>query len=104
MAIELKKFQAEFKTLETAATAAFGEWKLVGDTQGGFKKLLDGARLSIGDRIGELKARGNPGVKLDFRDKPDGYVVSAQDVEEELARIGHDVQPLPIAKRENDDV
>lgn len=30
-----------------------------------------------------------PGVKLDFRHFPDGYVVTAEDVEQELARIGH---------------
>lgn len=37
-----------------------------------------------------------PGVKLDFRAKPDGYVVTAQDVADELARIGHTLQPLEI--------
>jgi kynurenine formamidase len=37
-----------------------------------------------------------PGVKLDFRAKPDGYVCTARDVEEELARIGHSLQPLDI--------
>jgi len=37
-----------------------------------------------------------PGVKLDFRHLSDGYVVSASDVEEELARIGHVLQPLDI--------
>ena len=30
-----------------------------------------------------------PGVKLDFRHFPDGYVATARDVEAELARIGH---------------
>lgn len=38
----------------------------------------------------------NPAVKLDFRDFEDGYVVTAQDVEDELRRIGHDLQPLDI--------
>jgi Predicted metal-dependent hydrolase len=38
----------------------------------------------------------NPGVKLDFRHLPDGYVVSATEVEAELDRIGHDIQPLDI--------
>jgi kynurenine formamidase len=38
----------------------------------------------------------NPGVKLDFRDKPNGYVVTAQDVEDELKRIGHELQPFDI--------
>jgi kynurenine formamidase len=37
-----------------------------------------------------------PGVKLDFRHLPDGYVVTARDVEAELARIGHRLQPLEI--------
>jgi kynurenine formamidase len=37
-----------------------------------------------------------PGVKLDFRHLPDGHVVTAAEVEAELARIGHDLQPLDI--------
>ena len=37
-----------------------------------------------------------PGVKLDFRHFPDGYVVTAEDVEAELARIGHTLSPLEI--------
>ena len=37
-----------------------------------------------------------PGVKLDFRGRPDGYVVTAQDVEAELKRIGHSLRPLDI--------
>ena len=37
-----------------------------------------------------------PGVKLDFRECQDGYVVNADDVEAELKRIGHDLQPLDI--------
>lgn len=37
-----------------------------------------------------------PGVKLDFRHLDDGYVVTADDVERELKRIGHDLQPLEI--------
>jgi kynurenine formamidase len=28
-----------------------------------------------------------PGVKLDFRERPDGYVITAADIEAELARI-----------------
>lgn len=38
----------------------------------------------------------NPGVKLDFRHFVDGYIVTAADVEAELKRIGHDLQPLDI--------
>ena len=37
-----------------------------------------------------------PGVKLDFRDKPDGYVVTAQDVDDELARIDHKLAQFDI--------
>jgi kynurenine formamidase len=36
------------------------------------------------------------GVKLDFRHFPDGYVVTAKDVEAELERIGHTLNPLDI--------
>ncbi len=37
-----------------------------------------------------------PGVKLDFRHLPDGHVVSAAEIEAELARIGHELKPLDI--------
>ena len=37
-----------------------------------------------------------PGVKLDFRHLADGYVVTAAEVEAELARIGHTLKPLDI--------
>ena len=37
-----------------------------------------------------------PGIKLDFRDLPDGHVVTAAEVEAELDRIGHRLQPLDI--------
>ncbi len=37
-----------------------------------------------------------PGVKLDFRHLPDGHVVTAAEVEAELKRIGHDIQPGDI--------
>jgi kynurenine formamidase len=37
-----------------------------------------------------------PGVKLDFRALPDGHVVSAAEVQAELDRIGHALQPGDI--------
>lgn len=37
-----------------------------------------------------------PGVKLDFRHLPDGHVVSAEEVEAELNRIGHTLAPFDI--------
>ena len=37
-----------------------------------------------------------PGVKLDFRHFGNGYVATGQDVEQELKRIGHELQPFDI--------
>jgi len=37
-----------------------------------------------------------PAVKLDFRHFPDGYVVTATDIDTELDRIGHRLSPLEI--------
>jgi len=37
-----------------------------------------------------------PGVKLDFRHLPDGYVATPGDIEAELKRIGHTLRPLEI--------
>jgi kynurenine formamidase len=37
-----------------------------------------------------------PGVKLDFRAFPDGYVATAKDVETELQRVRHALKPLEI--------
>jgi kynurenine formamidase len=37
-----------------------------------------------------------PGVKLDFRDAPDGYLVQPDDIQAELDRIGYTLQPYDI--------
>jgi kynurenine formamidase len=37
-----------------------------------------------------------PDVKLDFREMPDGHVVSAAEVAAELRRIGHELKPFDI--------
>ncbi len=37
-----------------------------------------------------------PGIKLDFRHFPDGYVAAANDVAEELDRIQYQIQPFDI--------
>jgi len=37
-----------------------------------------------------------PGVKLDFRKFDDGHVITANEVETELKRIGYDLKPLDI--------
>ena len=61
-----------------------------------FASTMDrGARASTIDEI-PLDWCFRPGVKLDFRGFADGYVATADDVETELARIGHDLQPYDI--------
>ena len=60
------------------------------------KDNLRGAERAITIDEVPLEWCFQPGIKLDFRDKPDGYVVTAQDVEDELARIGVTLEPLNI--------
>jgi kynurenine formamidase len=61
-----------------------------------FHSTMDkGARAKTIDEI-PLDWCFRPGVKLDFRHFADGYVVTKQDVIDELARIGHALQPLDI--------
>ncbi|MFD1193882.1 cyclase family protein [Seohaeicola saemankumensis] len=57
---------------------------------------MDGGKRAITIDEVPLEWCMNPGVKLDFRHLPDGHLVSAAEVEAELARIGHDLQPLEI--------
>ena len=57
---------------------------------------VGGSRPSIAIHDVPLDWCFKPGVKLDFRHFADGYVVTAQDVETELARIGHTLTPLEI--------
>lgn len=57
---------------------------------------MDGGKRAITIDEVPLDWCMNPGVKLDFRHLPDGYLVSAAEVEAELARIGHELQPLDI--------
>ncbi|MBL8591016.1 MAG: cyclase family protein, partial [Methylobacteriaceae bacterium] len=54
-----------------------------------------GARAATIDEI-PLDWCFAPAVKLDFRDRPDGHVCSAAEVEAELRRIGHELRPLDI--------
>jgi kynurenine formamidase len=58
--------------------------------------LVPGGEPSM--RIDELPLEWcfQPAVKLDFRHFEDGYVVQPGDVEAELRRIGHTLQPLEI--------
>jgi kynurenine formamidase len=61
-----------------------------------FASTMDGGRRAITIDEVPLEWCFQPGVKLDFRRFPDGYVATAADMEAELARIGHTLQPLEI--------
>jgi kynurenine formamidase len=57
---------------------------------------MDGGRRSITIDEVPLEWCMNRAVKLDFRHLPDGYVVQASEVADELERIGHEIEPLDI--------
>ncbi|MGE0628102.1 MAG: cyclase family protein [Hyphomicrobiaceae bacterium] len=61
-----------------------------------FASTMDGGKPAL--KIDEVPLDWclQPGVKLDFRHLPDGYVATADDVEAELKRIGHELKPLEI--------
>lgn len=61
-----------------------------------FASTMDGGDRAITIDEVPLDWCFQPGVKLDFRHFEDGYVVTAGDVENELARIGHTLSPLEI--------
>ena len=61
-----------------------------------FASTMDGGKRAITIDEVPLEWCFQPGVKLDFRHFEDGYVASAADVEAELARIGHELQPPEI--------
>ncbi len=61
-----------------------------------FASTMDGGKPALTIDEVPLDWCFQPGVKLDFRHLPDGYVATAADVEKELARIGHSLQPLDI--------
>jgi kynurenine formamidase len=61
-----------------------------------FHSTMDGGKRAITIDEVPLDWCLRPGVKLDFRHLEDGYVASRGDVEAELKRIGHDLQPLDI--------
>ena len=58
-------------------------------------KTIDGKPMMTIDEV-PLDWFFRPGVKLDFRNMPDGHVVTAAEVEAELARIGHQLEPFDI--------
>jgi len=56
---------------------------------------LDGKPMMTIDQV-PLDWFFRPGVELDFRHLPDGHVVTGAEVDAELKRIGHALQPLDI--------
>ncbi|MBO6563823.1 MAG: cyclase family protein [Pseudomonadales bacterium] len=61
-----------------------------------FASTMNGGERAITIDEVPLEWCFNDGVKLDFRDKPNGYVVTAEDVDAELARIEYELKPLDI--------
>ena len=57
---------------------------------------MDGGKPAITIDEVPLEWCFNRGVKLDFRDRPDGHVVDAREVAAELERIGHALRALDI--------
>lgn len=61
-----------------------------------YHSTMDGGKRAITIDEVPLEWCFGPGVKLDFRDKPDGHVIMPDEIEAELTRINHDLQPLDI--------
>ncbi|HEX8415446.1 MAG TPA: cyclase family protein [Sphingomicrobium sp.] len=61
-----------------------------------YHPTMDGGKRAITIDEVPLDWCFRPGVKLDLRHLPDGSVATAEDIAAELARIGHDLQPLDI--------
>ncbi len=61
-----------------------------------YASTMDGGKRAITIDEVPLEWCLQPGVKLDFRNKPDGYVCTADDVARELDRIGHALKPFDI--------
>ncbi len=61
-----------------------------------YASTTDGGKPAFGIDELPLDWCMRPGVKLDFRNMEDGYVVTAEDIETELKRINYELQPLDI--------
>ena len=61
-----------------------------------YHSTMDGGQRAITIDEVPLEWCFGRGVRLDFRALPDGHVVSAAEIEAELARIGHQLAPLDI--------
>jgi kynurenine formamidase len=61
-----------------------------------FHSTMEGGKRAITIDEVPLEWCWSRGVKLDFRHLPDGHVATAREVEAELERVGHVLQPLDI--------
>ncbi|MDP1836364.1 MAG: cyclase family protein [Chlamydiales bacterium] len=61
-----------------------------------YSKTMDNGKRAITIDEVPLDWCFRPGIKLDFRHLPDGHIVTASEVESELKRIGHTLQPYDI--------
>lgn len=61
-----------------------------------YSSTMDGGARAITIDEVPLDWCFQPGVKLDFRHLPDGYVVTPDDISDELTRIGHQLAPREI--------
>ena len=66
-----------------------------------FASTMDGGKRAITIDEVPLDWCFQPGVKLDFRHFPDGYVATAADVEAELKRIGHELEAARHRRRQH---
>lgn len=102
---ELQHFFPGVTAEQTPGGAGFGaaEWIRLTTHNGThldapyhFHPTMDGGARAITIDEVPLDWCFRPGVKLDFRHLPDGHVVTAVEVDAELNRIGHDLQPYDI--------
>lgn len=61
-----------------------------------YHPTMDGGERAITIDEIPLEWCMQPGVRLDFRALPDGHVVTPDEVDAELERIGHELSPLEI--------
>lgn len=61
-----------------------------------YASTMDGGKRAITIDEVPLEWCFGPGVRLDFRHLPDGHLVSAAEVEAELARVIHALRPLDL--------
>jgi len=61
-----------------------------------YSPIMDGGARAITIDEVPLDWCLQPGVKLDFRSHPDGYVITPRDIDDELDRVGHRISPLDI--------